>query len=249
MTGVQTCALPICGPWRLELSEPRAGATAEPGQVIAWDVRATGRGWPGLASAPSLTIYGPDGLPVQTGDGTSYSGTAGNASGCYSGARGAFTARFPGTYIITPEPFRWFDPSAGVLRTALAQAVRVTVAPPPVVAWEAPEYAKDFAVKTLTRLAAADSSWASALDAANRSDWLAARSEAFRASGVGEVKGSLPSATVRGTGAADRASAVAAAGLLAGDRAEAYAAFLRLERTAFPPRGVSSMADIGRLVR
>ena len=242
-------ALAVGGPWRLELAAPRPGTTVGLDETVSWDIRAVGRGWPGLAAPPALTVEAPDGAILRVGGGTAYA-SGGNGLGAVSGARGAFTVSGPGAYLVRPEPFPWFDTSTGTLRLASAAAVRVVAAARAEAAWKAPEAVADFARRGLAALAEADSVWLPVLDAASGADgsldWPAVRLAALGIAGLGP--GALSSAFSPGTDATVEAATLAALGLLAAGsdaevRAEAYCVFLRLERAAFPRRGVPGMAD------
>jgi hypothetical protein len=241
----------VGGSWRLELAAPRPGATVGLDEIVAWDLRAVGRGWPGLAAPPSLSVVAPDGTLPQTGGGTAYSSGTGSALGVVSGARGVFSVSGPGTYLVRPEPYPWFDTSTGTLRMASAAAVRVIVTARREPAWQAPDGVADFARRSLAALAEGDARWEpllAAADTGDNPDWSAIRLAALGSAGVGSGRGALASARFTGPGAKDTAAALAALGLLAAgrdaeSRAESYCVFLRLEKAAFPLRGVSGMAD------
>lgn len=244
-------AAAVGGPWRLELAAPRPGTTVGPDETVSWDIRAVGRGWPGLAAPPALTVEAPDGAVLRVGGGTAYA-SGGSGLGAVSGARGAFAVSGPGAYLVRPEPYPWFDTSTGTLRIASAAAVRVVVAARAEPAWKAPDAVADFALRGLAALAEADSVWLPVLDAASDAggspDWPAVRLAALGIAGLDSGRGALSSALFPGTDDKVEAATLAALGLLAAGsdaeaRAESYCVFLRLERAAFPRRGVSVIAD------
>jgi len=233
----------VGGPWRLELSVPAAGYQARPDELVAFDLRATGRGWPGLAGPPSLAVEAPDGSFVPLGEGSMYAARAGTPSGCVSGIRGTFKVRGPGVYIVRPEPYAWFDPVSNSVQKARAPVFRLVVAAAPAPEWTVPGAVEEMARQSIAELAAGDAVWLPVAEAAERSDWRAASDAARVAAGVETGRGALASAVYGGSVPVRAAYAAAAAGLLAGDRAEALAVFLRLERAAFPRARVAAMAD------
>jgi len=242
----------VGGPWTLELVVPEAGITVVEDEVVAWELRATGAGWPGLAANPELTVEAPDGTSVPVGAGLENAGRTGTAGGSFSSLRGAFKVHGPGIYIVKPLPYAWLDVSTRMVRHSVVPAVRLTVSAAPVPAWKAPEPVVELALARMAALAAKDAVWIPASEAVARGDWATARLEASLAAGYSDERGALSSASLRGKGSAERAYAVAAATLVAVSpapgasgalRAEAFAVFLRLERAAFPARGVTAMAD------
>lgn len=247
----------VGGPWSLEIIGPSPGISVSEHETVAWEVQASGPGWPGLAAAPELTIDAPDGSSVTAGAGLAHSGRTGTAGGSFSARRGAFVVHSPGVYTIEASPFTWFDPSTRTVKKAMAPAVRITASAAPEPAWNVPDPVSAQALAWLEALADGDAAWSAASEAAARGDWAAARLEANLAAGISEERGSLSSASLRGNDAAKLARAAAAATLVAMSpsqgasgglraaalRAEAYAVFLRLERTAFPVRGAGAMAD------
>ena len=247
----------VGGPWRLELVAPKPGETFAEDGVVAWELRAVGPGWPGLAASPSLTVEAPDGSRVSVGDGFAYSGRTTASSETFSGRRGAFKLRGPGAYTIRPLPYLWFDAATRTVRQATAVPVRITVALESAPAWEAPAAVVSLALTRIAALSAKDAEWIPVSEAVERGEWEAARIEAYKAAGIVDERGSLAAVKLRGSGAAQKAFALAAASLVAVSpasgsadetqarepRAEAFALFLRLERAAFPARGVTAMAD------
>jgi len=241
----------VGGPWRLELVVPVPGATVSEDEVVAWELRASGPGWPGLAASPGLTVAAPDGSAVPVGAGLADSGRTGSDGVSFSTLRGAFKVHGPGMYTVRPLPYAWLDASTRTVRQAMAPAVRLTVVATSTPVWNAPEPVIALALARLTELAAGDAAWVSAAEAASRGDWVTARLAASLAAGYSDGRGTLAAASLRGTRDRERACAVAAATLVATGpvqddaalRAEAYAVLLRLERTAFSSRGVTALAD------
>ncbi len=241
----------VGGPWRLELVVPVPGATVTEDEVVAWELRASGPGWPGLSARPGLTVTAPDGSAVPVGAGLADSGRTGSDGVSFSTLRGAFKVHGPGSYTIRPLPYAWLDASTRTVRQAMAPAVRLTVVAASTPVWNAPEPVAALALAWLTELAARDAAWVSAAEAASRGDWATARLAASLTAGFSDERGALAAASLRGTASRKLACAVAATTFVATGptrhalalRAEAYAVFLRLERTAFPARGVTAMAD------
>jgi len=257
----------VGGPWKLELVSPEPGVTVMEDEVVAWELRASGPGWPGLAAAPELTVLAPDGSNVPADAGLANSGRTGTAPGSFTGLRGTFRVRGPGMYTIRPLPYAWLDATTRTVRQAVAPPVRIMVAPAAQPAWNVPEPVVALARTRIAALATRDAAWIPASEAATRGDWTATRLEAYQAAGISDVRGDLSSASLHGRGSAEKAFAAAAAtlvatsalpdsfeGLSAADRstasthaaalrAEALAVFLRLEREAFPVRGSTTMAD------
>jgi len=257
----------VGGPWKLELVSPEPGVTVMEDEVVAWELRASGPGWPGLAAAPELTILAPDGTSVPTGAGLANSGRTGATPGSFTGLRGTFRVRGPGTYTIRPLPYTWLDAATRTVRQAVAPPVRIMVAPAAQPAWNVPEPVVALARTRIAALAAREAAWMPASEAVTRGDWTAAMLESYQAAGISDARGNLSSASLRGRGEAEKAFAAAAVtlvamssvpdssgGLSAADRsaaaghaaalrAEALAVFLRLERAFFPVRGATTMAD------
>jgi hypothetical protein len=257
----------VGGPWRLELVAPESGITVAEDEVVAWELRASGPGWPGFATAPELTVKAPDGSTVSVGAGLAHSGRTGAAGGSYASLRGAFTVQGPGIYTVRPLPYVWFDTATRTVRQAAAPAVSITVTAASAPVWKLPETVVALALARMAALAANDTAWKPAYEAASRGDWTTARLEASMAAGFSGQRGALATASLRGNAAGEKAFAVAAATLAAvsidsgnaGEpdirdrhaaerdatalRAEAFAVFLHLERAAFPARGVTAMAN------
>jgi hypothetical protein len=170
-----------------------------------------------------------------------------------SGLRGAFSAAETGVYTLRPAPYPWYDPETGTLRLATASAVRIHVTDAAEREWIVPGAAADFALTVLGRLAVSSPEWAAAASAAESGDWGSALALAKAAAGIPASDLAIP--TVAGREGSGASAAIASLVLLsppgsspptsaAVGRAEAYAAFLRLERAGFPPPGVAEMAEI-----
>jgi hypothetical protein len=221
-----SAARSIGGPWRLELVEPRPARGGSPGDTIAWEIRAIGGQNQGFSEAPSIAVMGPSGEPVRLDPGMRfYSETRSMQS--VVGARGIFTAVEPGEYTVRPEPYAWFDTDSGTIRKALAPAVRFTVATPVPSIVEPPAAIIKYAGRMLES------------DALESGDWRAVRTAVHGSLGIPDGRGALAKAKL----APKDALLAACVGFAAGDRAEAYGIFLRLEKSAFPPSGIRELAD------
>ena len=230
----------VGGSWRLELVEPRRDIEAEPGQAVAWHLRAAGRGWAGLAEPPEMSLAGPGGLAVALVPGSTYTAQADDGFECRTGIQGVLVAGEPGVYLLRPEPYPWFDPLARSAGRALAPAIRVIVSAGVARPWSPPGELSGFARRNLAALAGGDTGWSRASEAASRSDWAAALGAAREAAGL------------RAAQAAEaprrEAAVLAALAMLSGEggdagRARAYAGILHSVRGAFPPAGISAVAD------
>ncbi|PKL07541.1 MAG: hypothetical protein CVV51_13545, partial [Spirochaetae bacterium HGW-Spirochaetae-7] len=160
--------------WRLEMVEPTRDIEAEPGQAVAWHLRAAGRGWAGLAEPPELSLAVPGGQVVVLQPGSTYSGLADDGLECRAGIQGVLVVDEPGVYLLRPEPYPWFDTLARSAGRALAPAIRVTVRARAAKPWTPPAALADFARRSLATLAGEHPAWSRAGEAASRSDWVAA---------------------------------------------------------------------------
>lgn len=216
----------VGGAWRLELLAPRPESIAAPGTVLSWELRAYGSGLFGFADSPRISVLGPDGARVETSGGSMFTGTRGNER--YIGARGSLSLDSVGVYTIEPLPYAWFDTRSAEVRYARAPSVRIRVVAESSPAWN--PTAADRALAQQAMSAMAGTAWNAVAVAAAQGSWPAALKAARDAAGVGDARGALAAATLR----PGEALAAAAAGLLAGDRAESLGMLLRLRKAAFP---------------
>ena len=190
--------------WRLEMVEPSRDIEAEPGQAVAWHLRAAGRGWAGLAEPPELSLVAPGGQVVVLQPGSTYSGLADDGIECRAGIQGVLVVDKPGVYLLRPEPYPWFDTLARSAGRAGAPAIRVTVRARAAKPWTPPAELADFARRSLAALAGVHPAWSSAGEAASRSDWVAAIDAARQVSGTQaswSARGRSRHAVRRGRGA------------------------------------------------
>lgn len=225
-------ALSIGGPWRLELVAPRELTGYKPGGAVAWEIHAVGGETSGFAEAPSIAVTGPAGEPVLLEPGVRFY-TESRSAQSIVGARGVFTVAEPGEYTVRPEPYAWFDTDSGTVRKASAPAVRFTVEAPVPPAWEPPSAMIDYAARAL------EGPLGPARDALEAGDWPAARAAVYGFLGIPDGRGALARAKL----GPKEALLAASVGFIAGDRAEAYGVFLRLEKSAFPPAGIRGLTD------
>jgi len=232
----------IGGPWTLVLVAPRQVSGARPGDTIAWEIHAIMDDTSSFAEPPSISVAGPAGEPLALDPGTRFH-TESSSARTVVGARGVFTVTEPGEYSIRPQPYSWFDTDSGTVRKAFAPAVRFTVMAPAPKALEPPAALVEFASRTLVSVGGAgrkdDQGLAAVHKALQEGDWLEARTALYRYLSIPEERGALARLELK------RKEALLAAlvGFLAGDRAEAYGILLRLEKSAFPPAGISMLAD------
>lgn len=218
------------------------------GEPISWDLCATGLAWPGLSMPPVLELEGPGRGETTILDGFAYSGQHDVGSYSLSGLRGTLILKAPGVYVLRPAAYSWLNTQDGVVRKALAQAVKLNVIEPDKVAWEPPEGLREFTAASLSSLAASQGHWAPVLYAFEKDDVSGACELAHSLLAIGSKKGSIINAGRVVRGARLEIMAIASLCLLDRDsddaeRAESYAVLLQKEAGAFPPRNLSAILD------
>jgi hypothetical protein len=253
LPGSASGARSVGGPWRLEIVEPQPEQDIKPGDTIAWEIRAVGAQSSGFADAPSITVTGPSGESIRLDAGVRFFSESRSAQSVV-GARGVFTVTEPGKYSVLAEPYAWFDTDTGTLRRSVAPALRFTVTAPLPPAVEPPAVMIEYAARMLASKAggsrADDAFLVPAGASLEAGDWTAARSAVSGLLGIPDARGALAQARL----SPKDALLAASVHFLAGDRAEAYAVFLRLEKSGFPPKGTKELAgaaatSIGNLDR
>lgn len=210
----------VGGPWLLELSL-QGGYEARVGDLVAWDLRASGPERSSLASPPRMKIVSPSGRPVETTS-QAYSGVDEASSRAYVGLRGAFVVAEPGDYALRPEPYAWFDLGSKAARKAAASSATLRVSPAALAPWAPPARLREAAEAAARRLEGSPDT-------------------------PPEGRGALLAAGAKDA-ASTRAARDRALVLLAGAeaeparRAEAYAVLLRAERAAFAGPGAQALA-------
>lgn len=159
-TTVQVKAIPprsaanrAVGRWSLRLSLLSGERRVQLGSVVPVQASAVGSGSVGVASPPIVRVTGPDGGAVAFDHAGGVFGAARVLGDTFEGERsirGSFKAERPGRYLVSVEPYAWFDPVNGKEHLATVPDLVVDVYRPETAAVELDTSTLELAEKLAT---------------------------------------------------------------------------------------------------